>query len=64
MALHIIAGIDIARCPTSYAARLFSRGRQQIVKRLGEEAVEALIEGIRDDRQKLIVESSDMLYTC
>ena len=27
---------------TSYTARLFSRGRQQIAKKLGEEAVEAV----------------------
>jgi phosphoribosyl-ATP pyrophosphohydrolase len=47
---------------TSYTARLFSRGRQQIAKKLGEEAVEALIEGIRGDRAKLVVESADMLY--
>ena len=47
---------------TSYTARLFSRGRQQIAKKLGEEAVEALIEGIRGDRPKLVVESADMLY--
>ena len=47
---------------TSYTARLFSRGRQQIAKKLGEEAVEALIEGIRGDKPKLIAESADMLY--
>ena len=47
---------------TSYTARLFSRGRAQIAKKLGEEAVEALIEGIKGDRPKLIAESADMLY--
>jgi phosphoribosyl-ATP pyrophosphohydrolase len=47
---------------TSYTARLFSRGRQQIAKKLGEEAVEALIEGIRGDRPKLVGESADLLY--
>ncbi len=47
---------------TSYTARLFSRGREQIAKKLGEEAVEALIEGIRGDRPKLVGESADMLY--
>src|SRR5215475_2334346 len=47
---------------TSYTARLFSRGRQQIAKKLGEEAVEALIEGIRGDKAKLVGESADMLY--
>ncbi len=47
---------------TSYTARLFSRGRQQIAKKLGEEAVEAVIEGVRGDRPKLIGESADVLY--
>ena len=47
---------------TSYTARLFSRGPQQIAKKLGEEAVEALIEGIRGDRPKLVAESADLLY--
>ena len=47
---------------TSYTARLFSRGRQQIAKKLGEEAVEALIEGVRGDKPKLVAESADMLY--
>jgi phosphoribosyl-ATP pyrophosphohydrolase len=47
---------------TSYTARLFSRGRQQIAKKVGEEAVEAVIEGIRGDRPKLVGESADLLY--
>ncbi len=47
---------------TSYTARLFARGRQQIAKKLGEEAVEALIEGIRGHKANLIGESADMLY--
>jgi len=47
---------------TSNAARLFSRGRQQIAKKLGEEAVEVLIEGMRGDRPKLVLESVDLLY--
>jgi phosphoribosyl-ATP pyrophosphohydrolase len=47
---------------TSYTARLFSRGRQQIAKKLGEEAVETVIEGVRGDKPKLVGESADMLY--
>jgi phosphoribosyl-ATP pyrophosphohydrolase len=47
---------------TSYTARLFNRGRQQIAKKLGEEAVEAVIEGVRGDRPKLVNESADVLY--
>jgi phosphoribosyl-ATP pyrophosphohydrolase len=47
---------------TSYTARLFSRGRDQIAKKLGEEAVEAVIEGIKGDKPRLVGESADMLY--
>jgi phosphoribosyl-ATP pyrophosphohydrolase len=46
----------------SDAARLFKRGREQIAKKLGEEAVETLIEGIRGDRLRLVLESADLLY--
>lgn len=47
---------------TSYTARLFTRGREQIAKKLGEEAVEAVIEGVRGDKPKLVGESADVLY--
>jgi phosphoribosyl-ATP pyrophosphohydrolase len=46
----------------SYTARLFSRGRAKIAQKLGEEAVEAVIEGIRGDQAKLVGESADLLY--
>ncbi len=46
----------------SYTARLFARGRTKIAQKLGEEAVEAVIEGIRGDAQKLVGESADLLY--
>jgi phosphoribosyl-ATP pyrophosphohydrolase len=46
----------------SYTARLFSRGRTKIAQKLGEEAVEAVIEGVRGDREKLVGESADLLY--
>jgi phosphoribosyl-ATP pyrophosphohydrolase len=46
----------------SYTARLFSRGRTKIAQKLGEEAVEAVIEGVRGDRTKLVGESADLLY--
>lgn len=47
---------------TSYTARLFARGRSKIAQKLGEEAVECVIEGMRGDRQKLKEESADLLY--
>jgi phosphoribosyl-ATP pyrophosphohydrolase len=47
---------------TSYTAKLFSRGRAKIAQKLGEEAVEAVIEAVRGDASALIGESADVLY--
>ena len=47
---------------TSYTARLFGRGNAKIAQKLGEEAVEAVIEGVRGDRDALIGESADLFY--
>jgi len=47
---------------TSYTARLFARGRTRIAQKLGEEAVEAVIEGIGENPAALVGESADLLY--
>jgi phosphoribosyl-ATP pyrophosphohydrolase len=46
----------------SYTAKLFARGRGKIAQKLGEEAVEAVIEGVRGDPARLAAESADLLY--
>src|SRR5260221_1574385 len=47
---------------TSYTAKLFARGNAKIAQKLGEEAVEAVIEGVTGNRTALIGESADLLY--
>jgi phosphoribosyl-ATP pyrophosphohydrolase len=47
---------------TSYTAKLFQRGRAKIAQKLGEEAVETVIEAIAGDRDKIAAESADLLY--
>ena len=47
---------------TSYTARLFSRGRAKIAQKLGEEAVETVIEGVGNNPTALVGESADLLY--
>src|SRR6478752_2666190 len=47
---------------TSYTAKLFGRGKAKIAQKLGEEAVEAVIEGVRGDRAALVGESADLLF--
>lgn len=46
----------------SHTARLFLRGPTKIAQKFGEEAVEAVIEGIRGDKKALVLESADVLY--
>ncbi len=47
---------------SSHTARLFERGTDKIAQKLGEEAVETVIEGVRGKRKALISESADLLY--
>ena len=47
---------------TSYTARLFAKGEAKIAQKLGEEAVETVIEAVRGDNAALAAESADLLY--
>lgn len=46
----------------SYTAELFRKGKSRITKKLGEEAVELVIEGMRNKKKKFIEEAADLLY--
>ena len=51
------AGADV-----SYTRKLLDRGVAQCAKKLGEEAVEAAIAAIAEDRERMIAEAADVLY--
>lgn len=46
----------------SYTAKLFAEGPAGIAKKLGEEAVETVIEGVGGGGPRLVAESADLLY--
>lgn len=46
----------------SYAASLFEKGRKKITQKLGEEAVETVIEGMANKKKGTIEESADLLF--
>jgi phosphoribosyl-ATP pyrophosphohydrolase len=46
----------------SHSARLLSRGTAKVAQKLGEEAVECLIEAVLGNRDAVIAESADVLY--
>ncbi len=47
---------------TSRTAQLFHRGVAKIAQKVGEEAVETLIEAVRGNKELLAEESADLLY--
>ena len=47
---------------SSYTASLYAKGRAKIAQKVGEEAVETVIEAMRSDKEKLAEESADLLY--
>ena len=46
----------------SWTAKLLAAGPERAAKKLGEEAVEAVIAAVKGDRAELIAESADLLY--
>ena len=46
----------------SYVASLFARGPDKCAEKFGEEAVEAIIEAVKGDREKLTSEAADVLF--
>lgn len=46
----------------SYTAKLFSKGINRIAQKLGEEAVELIIEAKDEDKERLKEEAADLLY--
>ena len=47
---------------TSHSARLMARGTAKVAQKLGEEAVECVIEATQGHREATILESADLLY--
>ncbi|MBX9910917.1 MAG: phosphoribosyl-ATP diphosphatase [Beijerinckiaceae bacterium] len=46
----------------SWTAKLLAAGPERCAKKLGEEAVEAVIAAVKGDREELIAESADLIY--
>lgn len=46
----------------SYTARLFAEGIPKIAQKVGEEAVETVIESLGNNRERLLDETADLLY--
>lgn len=47
---------------SSWTAKLLAKGPEKCAEKFGEEAVEAIIEAVKGDRDKLTSEAADVLY--
>lgn len=65
-ALHRLAATIASRKgadpDSSWTAKLFAKGPEKCAEKFGEEAVEAIIEAVKGDRDKLTSEAADVLY--
>ena len=58
----VIASRKGGDADASYTAKLFAKGTDKIAQKLGEEAVEAAIAAVQDDRAALTGEAADLLF--
>ena len=47
---------------SSWTAQLLAKGPEKCAEKFGEEAVEAIIEAVKDDKAGLTSEAADVLY--
>ena len=47
---------------TSWTAKLFAKGPEKCAEKFGEEAIEAVIEAVKGDNERLTSEAADVLY--
>ncbi len=49
---------------SSYVARLFSKGEDAILKKVGEEATEVILASKQGDKTHLVYETADLWFHC
>jgi phosphoribosyl-ATP pyrophosphohydrolase len=58
----VIAERRQSSCDKSYVARLFSKGTDAILKKIGEEATEVVMAAKDGDRQRIVAETADLWF--
>ncbi|MEO0665609.1 MAG: phosphoribosyl-ATP diphosphatase [Pseudomonadota bacterium] len=66
MSLQDLAKTIVARLEadpeSSWTAKLLSKGPEKCAEKFGEEAVEAIIEAVKGNKEALTAEAADVLY--
>ena len=59
---RVISDRATADPDSSWTAKLLATGPEKCAEKFGEESIEAIIEAVRGDRQRLTSEAADVLY--
>ena len=59
---NVIAARAAADPDQSWTAKLLAKGPEKCAEKFGEEAIEAVIEAVRGDRDRLTAEAADVLF--
>ncbi|UMA63799.1 phosphoribosyl-ATP diphosphatase [Roseivivax marinus] len=59
---RVVAARAEASPDESWTAKLLSKGPEKCAEKFGEEAVEAIIEAVKNDRARLTSEAADVLF--
>lgn len=57
-----IADRKTADPDSSWTAKLLSKGPEKCAEKFGEEAIEAIVEAVKGDKDRLTSEAADVLY--
>lgn len=47
---------------SSYTCQLFLKGAEKILQKVGEESIEVIIAGMREEREEIVAEVADLIY--
>ncbi len=59
---QIVATRAKAAPDESWTAKLLAKGPEKVAEKFGEEAVEAIIEAVKNDRERLTSEAADVIF--
>ncbi|MEL7179566.1 MAG: phosphoribosyl-ATP diphosphatase [Pseudomonadota bacterium] len=59
---EVIASRKTADPTSSWTAKLLSQGPEKCAEKFGEEAIEAIVEAVKGDKERLTSEAADVLY--
>ncbi len=60
--MELLKGRKINKKEGSYTTYLFEKGRDKILKKIGEECTEVIIGGKADDKKETVYEIADLIY--